>query len=272
MTEAPHLTLDDGLELECINALEAVFLTGEVDQYFAHGIELDPGATVLDVGANIGVFTARVLQGLGGDARIYAFEPLPPIHAVLSRNVERLFPGRVHVIPCGLGAREETVPFTFFPLLTVLSSTRRTGDLAAEKKRLADTVLTMIREGTLFPNFRFLPTEFVEAMVESHIASSLRQETHQAQIRPLSAILAEQKIETIDLLKIDVEGAELDVLAGITDPDWPKIRQLVLEVENFDEREPIARGILEARGYTVHSAQDSAQKAGNFGLMYGGRI
>ena len=38
---------------------------------------------------------------------------------------------------------------------------------------------------------------------------------------------ADESIERVDLLKIDVEKAELDVLAGIEPADWPRIRQVV---------------------------------------------
>lgn len=274
MNDAPRMKLESGRELECINALEAVFLSGDVEQYFAHGITLSPGATVLDVGANIGVFSVRVLERLGGDATVYAFEPLPPIHAVLARNVERAFPGRVRALNYGLGSRDEELEFTFFPLLTVLSSTRRTAgpgsDLETEKKRLADTVLAMIREGRLFPNLRFLPEEFVNAMVESHIASALKHEVHPARVRRFSSALASEKVDgAIDLLKIDVEGAELEVLGGIDDADWLRVRQIVLEVEHFRSRAPLVRELLAGRGFSVHAEQDSAQIAGDFGLVYG---
>ena len=44
------------------------------------------------------------------------------------------------------------------------------------------------------------------------------------------------KVERIDLLKIDVEGAELDVLAGVEDEHWPLIRQISMEVEPMNKR------------------------------------
>jgi 2-polyprenyl-3-methyl-5-hydroxy-6-metoxy-1,4-benzoquinol methylase len=52
----------DAIDLHSINPWEMSFLRGEVGGYFAHGVELTPGATVLDVGANIGVFSRRRLR------------------------------------------------------------------------------------------------------------------------------------------------------------------------------------------------------------------
>jgi hypothetical protein len=40
----------------------------------------------------------------------------------------------------------------------------------------------------------------------------------------------------VDLLKIDVERAELEVLNGIEQSDWSKIKQVVMEVHDTDKR------------------------------------
>src|SRR5262245_19547898 len=75
------------LELECMNEIEAVMLGDDVPDYFELGLTFTPGMTVLDVGANIGAFSASVHQRLGGDVRIHAFEPSPPVYAILARNL-----------------------------------------------------------------------------------------------------------------------------------------------------------------------------------------
>ena len=40
----------------------------------------------------------------------------------------------------------------------------------------------------------------------------------------------------MDLLKIDVERAELSILRGVSMSDWPKIKQIVLEVHDLNNR------------------------------------
>lgn len=52
--------------------------------------------------------------------------------------------------------------------------------------------------------------------------------TEPMRIRPLSAVLTEAEAPHIDFLKIDVEGAEADVLAGM---DWSRHRPSVLCIE-----------------------------------------
>jgi len=45
-----------------------------------------PGATVVDIGANIGVFTLAASQSVGPSGAVFAFEPAPGIFHRLSRN------------------------------------------------------------------------------------------------------------------------------------------------------------------------------------------
>jgi hypothetical protein len=66
----------------------------------------------------------------------------------------------------------------------------------------------------------------------------------------VSEAISEYRIDHIDLLKVDVEGAELDVLQGIADSDWPRIRQEALEAHTADRADRV-RELLEHRGFKV---------------------
>jgi FkbM family methyltransferase len=48
---------------------------------------VQPGATVLDIGANIGFFTLVAARKAGRSGKVYAFEPGPDNFAVLARNI-----------------------------------------------------------------------------------------------------------------------------------------------------------------------------------------
>jgi aryl carrier-like protein len=75
-------------------------------------------------------------------------------------------------------------------------------------------------------------------------------------LRTLSQIIRDEKIECIDLLKIDVEKSEADVLAGIASDDWKKIRQIVIEAHDVDGQVTRLTQLLSTQGYSVIAEQD----------------
>ena len=52
-------------------------------------IKFKAGDTIVDAGANIGLFSLWALQECGGDARILSFEPMPTTFACLAANAEK---------------------------------------------------------------------------------------------------------------------------------------------------------------------------------------
>lgn len=260
------------LELEGVNELESGFLAGDVAQYFDEGITLRPGDTVVDVGANVGAFSASVFDQLGGDVRLLLFEPMPVTFEVLARNVAAHFGDAARAFAYGLGEAEGEVEFSFFPGMTALSSSHRPAEeLEDERARLTKQVHAMIEVGRAFPLLRVLPADFLDAIVDGHVAAALQMKRHRARIRRLSDVLDEEGIDAIDLLKVDVEGGELDVLAGIADEHWPRIRQIVMEVDHYATRIDVARSTLEARGFDVVARQDTVAEASNNGLVFARR-
>ena len=61
-------------------------LLREVEEYFAVGAKVTPGAIVLDVGSNIGAFSLRVSERCAGDVRLLCFEPSPATVGALRSN------------------------------------------------------------------------------------------------------------------------------------------------------------------------------------------
>jgi FkbM family methyltransferase len=151
-----------------------------------------PGATVIDVGANIGATTLPIAARVGGDGRVIAFEPDPVSRARLEKNLElndRLA-GSVVVSDRALGATRSDGR-----LVTEDSGNRGLNHLQGNPAGSTATV--------------------------DQAASG-----HPVTIRPLDEVLAEYEIPRVDLLKIDVEGREHDVLkgaAGTLDRDHPQI-------------------------------------------------
>ncbi len=75
---------------------------------------LQPGQTVLDLGANIGFFTIHIANLVGPDGRVYAFEPMAQNLDLLRRSVaENAFTERAHIEPSGVGEEPGTASFVF---------------------------------------------------------------------------------------------------------------------------------------------------------------
>jgi FkbM family methyltransferase len=68
---------------------------------------LRPGEVIFDVGANIGFTAQRFHALLGGDCRIWAFEPVARNVELLRRNVRKL--GAVVVVPVAVGETNGSV-------------------------------------------------------------------------------------------------------------------------------------------------------------------
>jgi FkbM family methyltransferase len=91
------------------------------------------------------------------------------------------------------------------------------------------------------------------------------------ELRTLSSVLVEQSLTRVDLLKLDVEKAELDVLEGIGESDWPRIQQVVAEVHDEDDRLDTISEMLTKRGFSVVTEQDAIWKGTGVHMLYATR-
>jgi nonribosomal peptide synthetase DhbF len=94
---------------------------------------------------------------------------------------------------------------------------------------------------------KLVPSAFIGA-ISKHLVG--RSERVRCAIRPISDVIREHAVERIDLLKLDIEGGELDALLGIDDEHWPLIRQVVAEVHDEDGRLARVGDLLRARGFS----------------------
>ena len=76
-----------------------------------HGVRLLVGAgeNVVDIGANVGVWTHYLSQLVGQNGRVWSFEPIPETFALLRRNVERFDLGNVVAIDRAVSDEDVTV-------------------------------------------------------------------------------------------------------------------------------------------------------------------
>ena len=89
----------------------------EEQTYWKHGITLNEGDCIFDVGANIGLFTLFVGH-MCKNAVIYAFEPIPPVFDVLRINTA-LYGLNVKLFDCGLSNVTKRRAFTYYPHISM---------------------------------------------------------------------------------------------------------------------------------------------------------
>lgn len=135
---------------------------------------LKPGMVFVDVGANDGYYTLFAAQRVGPSGRVLAIEPSTRERANLERNIARNGLGNVKVVPLALGATCGTAGLR-------LAQSAHSGH---------NTLGGFANDG--------VQAESVE----------------QVKVCMLDSLAGELALDRIDVMKIDVEGAEANVIAG----------------------------------------------------------
>jgi len=100
-----RLKLKGGISITSPDVAPLVLVFKEIwiERCYTRRFEIPPGATVVDIGANAGVFTLWALKG--GAARVIAVEPSPRMCEYLSRNVSSNGFSNVTVVQAACGGR-----------------------------------------------------------------------------------------------------------------------------------------------------------------------
>jgi FkbM family methyltransferase len=219
--------------------------------YLQHGIDVREGDVVLDVGANVGVAAAFFASECGA-ALVHSFEPVPPLFELLRENVRHWDACVAHGY--GLASAPGTAQVTFYP------------DAAAMSGLYADPEEDRARVRRYLTNSGVSPE-----LADRQLEGRYRGVTLSCELRTISTVLREQYLRHVDLLKIDVEKAELDVLAGIEDGDWWRIRQIVVEVHGDDDRIAAISDLLIGHGFSVDTEADPLWRDAGICMLYARR-
>ena len=187
----------NGLKLELVlgnDLSRCLYVDGEVDpNEFAYLDEtLRPGMTVIDAGANEGIYSIFSRAKVGRDGRVIAIEPSARERIRIERNK-------------ALNGMDD---------ITVLD--------VALAERPGDLVLHIAEDGHAGHNtLGHFAAGWVKVKSEEVISATT-----------LDAIVEEQKLARIDLIKLDIEGAELRALRGAEQTlhrDHPALLMEVME-------------------------------------------
>lgn len=271
-TSTPETTVFNGMQIFCQQKYEVKFVEKEIPEYVKNGIELYENDTVFDVGANIGLFTLWVYQQCNKNVKVFAFEPVPVTFEVLQRNAQRFDPKKLKVFRCGLSRESKTVKFAYHPHVTAMSHAYP-DNLKELRNEVKQTFISGFKLGPWSIRWiSWLPPVFQSFMVDKLLEKWFQIEEITCQMKTVSDIIKEHDIKQIDLLKLDVEKSELDVLLGIENSDWGKIKQVVAEVHNFDGRVEKIVALLKAQGLSeITLEQQLLFKGSKLFLLYARR-
>ena len=180
------------------------------------------GMTFLDVGANLGYYTALAARAVGPNGRVLAVEPDPDSFGYLEQTIAANAVGNVEAFPVAASDAPATLPLYI--------STDNRGD------------------NRLYASGEDRPQVEVTA-------------------RPLDALLRENKIDTVDLIKIDVQGYEPKVISGLreTITSSPNLTLLTeFWPQGIDEAGEDANEFLQTLrelGLTLHELQPDGSLA-----------
>lgn len=164
--------------------------------------------TILDIGANTGEFSLEAREHFPS-AKIIACEPHPLTVKKLRRNLRGK---KVTIMNAGVSNKKGTAKLWDF----------------------ADTA----------PLKTMQPTSTLASLHRSVIGDLHQQESQAFPVKltTIDQIIAEQKLSSIDLLKIDAEGSELAILQGASKAlSQQKIRIIQFE---FNEMQPFTRSFF----------------------------
>ncbi|KAK9866875.1 hypothetical protein WJX84_010205 [Apatococcus fuscideae] len=125
--DLPKTRLPNGLNIRYVSRRDVAFLYREVyeEQGYLKGLSLKRGDTVLDVGANIGLFALRAAETVGPEGRVVCMEPIPNAAAALQHNIlshrdwcsaQGLSPAEITVLSIGASdGMQASATFTCYP-------------------------------------------------------------------------------------------------------------------------------------------------------------
>jgi FkbM family methyltransferase len=213
-----------------ISLMPELVANGTYDAPFTAFVQrnIKPGDTVIDVGAHVGLFTLLLAYSVWDTGRVIAYEPCPRMLELLRDNVGMGWLGdRVEIVAKAAAATSGSLSFLAPTRYTMTGSLRPVEHLLTTQDRV-DTVDRI---------------EVEAEPIDVHVG----------------------RFEQIDLIKIDVEGAENQVFTGMEQLlASGVVRRVSFELAREhmgDEWKPFTERLrgLEADGWTFSTISDTGE-------------
>ena len=180
-------------------------------QYSHAGFELQVDDTVIDIGANIGMFALwaepQIPRG-----RLICIEPNPYALECRRMNIHQNDLRNVTIIPAAAGGENGTMELVSHHGWEAMAHSA-----ALDAPWLFNT-------STMGRIARCLMQRSLR-----HAHPTMATKRFVVQLMPLSRILEEHDVATINFLKIDCEGSEYEVLRSLDAANWARIERVVIE-------------------------------------------
>lgn len=225
---SPKLVKFGATQYYCYSPKEAYCIHREIFENGWYDItSLPVNPFVIDAGANVGLFSVFVKQRYPL-ARIMAFEPAPLSFDALSRNAKSEQLQDVQIFNVCLSSEDSIATLTYLPNPLVNSTLP-----PKEQQKFYEESIT--KHGTGTSDSPFVTPYEVDI-----------------QLRRLSSFLDRQEgLNAIDLLKVSVEGVELDVLRGIDDVHWQLVSNVVVEMWEESGDLGTIEDLLQRKGFAI---------------------
>lgn len=181
---------------------------------------LPANPVILDIGANAGYFNMMLFSKIKS-ARVYAYEPILSNYELFNKNIalNPSLTNQVHLFNKAVtGTAQEFV------------------ELFMEADSSDNSVIASVYADFDTQNNRSIKVPAIS----------------------LTQIIEDNKLQHIDLIKVDCEGSEYPILYETPDEYWKKIEKLTIEVHNLDDQKRNVNALkdfLEHKGYSVFTEQ-----------------
>ena len=150
---------------------------------------IKPGMTVLDIGAHVGYYACLASSLVGDTGRVIAFEPHPRNHRYLIHNTADR--DNVTRLQVALAEAEGTAELHDYLMMSA------SGSLHYDEQ-IRDVQLQQMSDSDFAPR-----------------GKHFKPQTFTVRTAPVDKLLDEQDIERVDVVKMDIEGAEMGALRGM---------------------------------------------------------